>query len=320
MDDKINLSLGMFESREINAPGGSSKITGQLVNIYNANAAGDPSNEGVNQRNLVLVPTPNKEAEDRFSNGIEFEATANLTDSWRLIANYSEYTVEISAAGTFTKLYYDAHESTLRGAVEDTGAVVENNIASEGSLPEFDEANPAGTASRDRNSAINAWNTMQENLADLTGARSVARESQRINLYTDYRFKEGKLKGFRLGAGVNHQLGNIIGNKGRISLDDPENPGKHIDDPSVDVTDPLFSDDYTKVTANLAYSWKLDNGTKINLRFQIDNLLDDRSVRWTRADARPVDGNVLSGAREAAYTKFAYRTPRRYTLSTSIKF
>jgi len=327
-EGNLNLSFSYFESEQIGAASRGSTLTSPINQLYLANVMGDPDPSGINQQELSPVPPQNVDTADRFVDGIEFEATANFTDSWRLMANYSTYVIETSSPFPISTQFYAENESRLRATVLATGGVEIGSdgfasviLGSDGEpvVPTFDDTSPetiANTASPDRDSAVNSWNNIQTRRALFTAARVPLRRSERFNLFTDYALREGKFKGLRFGAGINYQFGRVIGNRGGDLLD----ASTRADDPTVDSTDTVFSDDYYTVLANASYSWKLQNGTKVKMQLRINNLLNNRDPSFRNGAIRAPDGDVTRLERVFVPVGFDLREPRKVTFTTSLEF
>ncbi len=140
------------------------------------------------------------------------------------------------------------------------------------------------------------------------------------NIFADYTFREGRMKGFKVGAGANYRGRQAISYRGGDTIVDPTSPTTAIDDPSVSALDPVYVRGYTTATLVLGYNLKLGRRTTAQLDFKIDNLLDYSEPLYVGTVQRPVNGDLSSPARVATPSNLYYLTPRNYTLSATVRF
>jgi hypothetical protein len=145
------------------------------------------------------------------------------------------------------------------------------------------------------------------------------------NLFTDYEFSRGALKGLRVGAGLNYRGRKIVGFRGADTIQDPaqpNNPAAAVDDPTVDAFTPVYSPAYQTVTMTLGYTIRLKERRRLGLQLRVANLLDDDTPIYTSPTVQRVPGGdyVHTAARVATPFNFRYQTPRSFTFSATLSY
>lgn len=139
------------------------------------------------------------------------------------------------------------------------------------------------------------------------------------NLYTDYKFDHGRLKGLRLGVGYQRRGPMVIGYYGADTIPDPTNPSKAIDDPSLDAYDPVLTQPYGVYTLTAAYPVKLGR-TTVEFNLTVGNAFDYDKPVYTQSGLRAYQGDVSSPARQTVPIAARYVEPRTFRLSATCKF
>jgi hypothetical protein len=312
---KLDLNFTYYTSEEINNPHG---VSGFPFNtLLQATPVG--STADLNKRG-VPVFIAGSDIQDRHASGYEIEMTANLVKGLRMMGSVSLPDVYGANAYQLTRAYVRENLDDFKLIVQDTGARVDpsTGMASE------DPAVPADIRSPDLAGAINAYNTILTSYNNLNVNRTTGVNQPLYKFFGDYTVQTGKLKGVRLGAGLQYRGREVIGNRGADTIVDPNNPNRAIDDPTRSVDTPLYTPkgDYT-VTATFGYLWRFRNHN-VQLQLVINNLLNDRTVYWTTSTngaattaLRPRDGNYSSPARETVPVGFGQKTPINFNLSAS---
>lgn len=321
---RLNTSVTYYQGKEENEGINTGNLNiarwASFNTILSSNKLGDTSDNGINARGVPLVVAPGWDSRTRKNSGVEFDTVANLSRNWRLTLNFAlPKAVQEDTAPDFRN-YFDANQTALRQILADSGILINaNNVASVDPT-----VNPALRApNNEHQNAATAWNNAYIDRQTLvTGAQDLARSMKFIaNIYTDYRFSSGPLKGFKIGGGANYRGAQVIGYKGADTIVDPSNPALTIDDPKVTAYDTVKSDAYYNVTLNLGYTWKYSDRITLDFDFKIDNALDDSDPIYINTNLRPRDGNLSSPARAAVPGLYWWRqTPRNYTLSVTTKF
>jgi outer membrane receptor for ferric coprogen and ferric-rhodotorulic acid len=313
LSGRINFSYTTYETTQNN-----SLITppNLLSPILEANALNDPDPQGRNRRGLDPLPSGYSDYFDRRVKGHEFEITANVTRGWRLTYNLA-FPKSLSADRfQDTWAYIGANETTLRQIVQDTGAT----FSAAGVA-----AVPAGfnlATSPDIATAATAWNTLQDFKRANDPSLQIANNLHKFttNFYSDYRFQAGKLKGLRLGAGVQYRSQIQIGNRANDTIVNPANPLTAIDDPAVDGNTPVYMPAYYLVTGTAGYEFTLRQKFRLSLRLNIENLLDEDRVIYYGTSLRPRGGDIRNPSRVAGGGVHYFITPRTFSLTATVTF
>lgn len=312
---KLDVNFTYYTSEEINNPRG---VGGFPFNtLLQATPVG--STADLNRRGVPLFIS-GSDLQDRHASGYEVEVTANLIKGLRVMGSASLPNVYGSNAFQLTRKYVEANTEIFKTIAQDAGVRVDasNNATVDASIPA--DQRP------DAEAAADAYNTIFTSYRNLNIARSTGVNQPLYKFFGDYTFQEGRLRGVRLGAGVQYRGREIIGNRGADTIVDPANPARAIDDPSRSVNTPLYTPkgDYT-ITATFGYLWRFNN-RNIQLNLVINNLLNDRTVYWTTSTngaatsaLRPRDGNYASPARETVPVGFGSKAPISYNLSASFR-
>ena len=327
---RISMSLGWFSSSQnlspVNTPGG---LIGSFNTIFNTPAIGDLSPGGRNIRNEGLLPTVVRDTQTQEAKGYEFEVTANLTRSWRLLFNAAHNQGKQTNIAPDSRAFIAAKDRVARQILADAGVLINaSNVASIN--PAVND--PAQINVGAVNNAVNAWNTLQTTTIPnlVTGSQKLAGATDyTANLGTDYSFREGKLKGFSTGIGVRYRGKMVVGYRGADTIVNPANPLTAIDDPSVDAYTPVYSKAYTTGDARFGYSWKLRDRRTVTINLNIQNLFNNTTPMYfvnlpggqtTNTILRNRNADVTSPAVYTVPAGFSYRTPINWTLSTRLDF
>ena len=262
---------------------------------------------------------------DNVSDGFELKLTANFTKNWRLTFNAAKTDRIISnmfgKGIEFVGLQEAGDGRVIQGVVEagvvpdpdgeegDTidawaidpsaytsDGVISKFLALESDLPEGRDLNNTGIGNQIFNMADNV-NEQREILQRRWGLRPY-----RVNMFTAYDFKEGRLKGWTIGGGYRWQSPNIIG----------EEDGEEFEGAA-------------KVDADLLVRYKMKGGKFLgdgNWTFQmnVNNVLDNRDIIPSRL---AIDGDPnweVPGGRGPAYARFDFPTPRAYRFTVTHDF
>lgn len=268
----------------------------------------------------AYTPPANAIASDFFSHGYEARVTANLTRSWRLVANYS-YTDSgrnnlanemsdwygLKSAGGVKLVQGVTQDSTGRYVVDRSAYQAGGTVAK---WIELGALRPTAAIS-DLNSNTGGVTVAQE-IFDLVDTLNDEKEQQekrwgvrphKISLFTAYDFREGWANGFTIGGGWRWRSANIIGSDAR---------GAEIRGKEIAAADMM-----------MAYSRKFA-GLPGRVRFQVNisNLLNQVDVIPVRLStgAAARDGYVLPGNRGVAYSRYDLVQPREYRFTTTYSF
>jgi outer membrane receptor for ferric coprogen and ferric-rhodotorulic acid len=311
LGDRVNVSLATYGSEQIR---NISQGPGFLQTLVEANPVGDLSETGRNRRGLEQLPSSYFDYVDRIADGYEVEIVGNVTKNWRLTANLGLPKVKQYNYFTDTWSYIREHETTLRQIALEAGAVIDANNVASTTLP--------ASEARDAASAVAGWNSLQAWKLSNDPNRRTTNTTYKFttNLYTDYRFAEGRLKGLRVGAGVQYRSKIEIGNRAGDTIVNPANPLVAIDDPAVDVNTPVYMAPWYLVTATLGYQLRVGGNRTVNFDLRVSNLLDFRDPIYNGASLRPQGGDIRSPARVSGGGTHYYFDPRTISFSTRVSF
>ena len=316
LDGRLNVSILRYINTEKNASAGSTGV-GDINNIASANALGDTSTAGRNIRGFANVPIVLTDLRDREARGYELELVANLTKQWRMSFNVGLPKVyETNAFRDFIK-FYDANKSALKQIVLDAvGRIDATDNAT------VDASIPVNNRSLDVNTAVNSYNNLRIARQNVVANRRITQDQPAVNFYTDYTLGFSRLKGLRLGGGVQYRGKQIIGYRGSDTIANPANPAVAIDDPNVDVYTPVYSPaSYYTVVATLGYTLRLQSKREVRFDLRVNNLLNAQGPIFGVSTAlRPKNGDLTSPARETVANVYSYKQPTGISFTTTLKF
>ncbi len=286
-----------------------------IAAIVAANPVGDLTPSGLNARGLPLPPSGTLDTIKSEISGWEFEITANLAPNWRL--NLNAALADGYQSDTYPKIqtYLAANDAVLRQIVQDAGGAFNGTTATYNtSIPVSNSPEGPG--------AVDAWNSIQQQLASIT------REKQKLNrlveatgnIFTDYSFRAGRLKGVRVGAGLNYRGRQVIGYRGADTIRNPANSSQAIDDPSVGPVDVVYQPAYTIGTLTANYTHRLRGNLTLELGLRVSNLFDYAKPVYFATTLRPPGGDLTNPARVATPVSYFWITPRNYSFSATLKF
>jgi outer membrane receptor protein involved in Fe transport len=313
---KLDVNVTYYTSEEINNP---FTVSGFPFNtLLQATPVG--TTQDLNKRG-VPVFIAGSDLQDRQAKGWEVEITANVIKGLRVTGSVALPNVYGANAYQLTRAYVQKNRDNFKLIVQDAGGRVDaNNVAT------IDPSIPANQQSPDAQAAVDAYNTIFTAYNNLNIARTTGGNQPLYKMFSDYTFQEGKMKGVRVGLGVQYRGREIIGNRGADTIVDPSNPTRAIDDPTRSINTPLYTPkgDYT-VTSTFGYLWRF-NKRDVQLNLVINNLLNDRTIYWTSSTngaattaLRPRDGNYNSPARETVPVGFGLKQPINFNVSASFR-
>lgn len=317
LNGNVVANLSYYEGNETNAS--ITATTFPFNNILRAPRLNNFEAGAINDH-LPLLPTGYADLADNKTTGWEFEVTANLTRNWRLMANLSLPKAVQTNQNSDSRAYFYKNIETLKRIITESGGTIDpaTNVASFAAQIPDEQPNKNGGPN-----AATAWNTIQASLASTNNGGEVPRTRVPdviANIYTDYTFRSGVLKGFKIGAGANYRGRQDIGSRGADTIVDPSNPTRAIDDPAYGPTDMVSIPSYTTAVFTLNYAFKIKRNIVMDIAFKIDNVFDyDKPIYW-QTTMRPRDGNLSSPARVATPADYFWITPRSYQLSMALKF
>lgn len=270
MDSKLVTSLTFFETTALNQREDNLRniFTPQLNDIWDVV---DPSRPGFNERYVTL--------RDDSSEGLEFSLTANLLPGWSTRIAVSQ----------------------IETIINDRLPKVQQYFAEFSPVWEANRNLPLSTAVQNAPDYLTVGDALDRakreigDLLLLIGTVPRAQREWKVVFNTNYRFREGTLKGFAIGGGFRWQDADIIGyayNQNRI----------------LDPTKPFFGDDLFNVTTNISYSTKLFD-KDVRFQLNINNLLGDDGT-FARSAVDDLTGNPY-------FSRQQVRAPRSFLFSAT---
>jgi outer membrane receptor protein involved in Fe transport len=307
---KLSVSVARFWGETVGTTAGGQTFDVSPLQGYteyiNVPAVGNLNPIGDNLNNIRFAGTSTRDVETW---GYEFESTANLTPSWRLTANAGITYKKTSKAFTNVLPVIADTEPLVRKQLAEAGIRIDaKNVASiDPALNDPKKINVIAVQA-----AVDAWNTQHDvtipSLQDIStrGGNIVSDTGWRMNFATDYRFREGRLAGLRVGVALNYIPPQILGPRNTETIRDPNNPNLAIDDPATDAGSYLRSPSYITTTGTLSYTYRVKSVGRfrpksIQYDLVIANLDNNRSVIYPR-------GSPGGSAQGAAPTVFVPRS------------
>jgi iron complex outermembrane recepter protein len=212
--------------------------------------------------------------------GFEFEMVANLTREWRLIANFSLPETEVQNGWANTNAYIAKYRSI------------------------WEAARDAQTNTTVRNRMTTDLNTVAARQVSVSNGRSLPGTfDYTANLFSTYEFRDGPMKGFRIGGGANFRGERVVESRARVATDP---------DSLIYNTQP----GYATYSALLGYRTKI-GGVRMDLQLNVDNLLNEQHQLYTSYAAFTPPGAT---APEFIGNAFFHTPPRQFVLSAKFDF
>ena len=274
----------------------------QQANIVSPNGMGAAAES---RENVTVADT-----EDIEAKGMEVELTWNPTRSWRISLNVAKQeTVKANYAPRLTQLIEDF--SSLLGPNGSLGSeyYFPSYTPTAGDSPQYIGGSFTPPASNSIAGRLEEQVYQEYRLEkQLEGRVSPEQRKWRVNLVTNYNFREGFLKGFGVGSALRWQDGAVIGYPAELIGYNED--GLPLFD--FDIDRPHVSPSETNIDAWVRYRRKLFNG-KVDwqIEFRVQNLNTDAD------DLIPVASTQQD---EYAVAIWRSGSPRIYRLTNTFKF
>jgi len=211
--------------------------------------------------------------------------------------------------------YWVKNRDTLRLIIQDAGGTFNGDLAT------FTGTPPPGQSATEGQNAVNAWNGNVSSFAGRADGQKLNRLTEStLNFFTDYSVPKGRLKGLRVGAGVNYRGKQVIGTRGGDTIRNPASANTAIDDPNAGPYDYVYADPYAVGTITLNYTLRFQRKYTVSFNLKVDNLFDHDEPLYVNTIDRPVGGDLTNPGRVATPARFTWVTPRNYTFTTTLKF
>jgi len=337
-NNRLAASIAWFHSFQENAPAG---IAGGFLRNYNAVGDLGPIGDFFNRNTRDLVPFRTNNtvtSTTKDTTGYEVEVTANLTPNWRLVVNASTADAAQVNYGTDALNFMNENWGKLRNILADGGVLID--ASGEAYInPALND--PALINVVRAEEAAEGYNTLLTSTYPQISERNSRRAPTRgatdrwmYNIATDYRIQRGALSGLRVGFAANIRPGMIINDKSGYTIQDPNDPTKAMDDPSVDASDAMYGDAYMMTRASLSYTVNLRESRKyfpkvVHFDLNVNNVFDKTeaifayntgSSNTDRQIWLPNNGLVSDPSRYGIGGNPFYLEPRTFTLTARMEF
>jgi outer membrane receptor protein involved in Fe transport len=319
--EKINITVTKYHNLESGSYEQPAATTGNINGIWGANAIGDNSTDGRNVRGFMDIVGGSQDVRERLAEGYEFEMIANITDGWRVTLNVGLPKVYVMNRFPITRAYLKQHEADFIQVLQDAGGALDTTQHPNGAPGlAYAATLPTGTIARDQAQAVTNYNNLYINASNIVTGKQLANDQKNMNLYTDYTFKTGRLKGFKVGVGAQYRGQLVVGYRGADTIVDPNNSTLAIDDPTVSAYTPVKVPGRITYRAVFGYSYRMKNRRELIFNLAIMNLLNERNIIYVDPTVqRPKNGDYSSPAREAVAQRASYMDPVSFNLTTTIK-
>lgn len=320
-NNRLNITATQYYNTEFGNYIDPTSVTGQINNLYNFSPRLDPNgtpytlvNQG-NTRGGQPMSNVVRDTRSRIADGYEIEIVANLTRAWRLTANVGLPKVWQKQFAPITRKYVADHASLFQQILQDAGGVV----GSDGVAMLNPDTTQRGI---DATNAVNAYNNIYNNLRGfIPDLQTALTTPYNANMFTDYTFQTGKLKGLRGGIGFNWRGRRVVGYRTSDTMVNPTNPAAAIDDPSLDAHNGVTTPGTVLWTATFNYTWKLQSKYTMSVDLIINNLFNNRGLIYTdnNVTTRPLNNDYTSPARRGVPNSISYQEPIAYTFRVSLR-
>lgn len=334
--DRLSVKVGYFDNVEKHRRV-AGLVTSTINSLYSRNRFDDATAEGRNQRGIPDVF--GTDYESAKNTGYEVEVTGRLTRSLRISASLGTGEVNVFDQYPLTKTFVPANADPFKQVLEDAGGMLTGGAQSNGA-PGLAVANPAITPANlsERDNAVTNYNAIWT-LFQTATSNTILPGAKRttVNVYADYTFQTGKLKGLRVGLGGQYRGDNFIGYRTADTIPNPAynpalpvsatNPAA-IDDPNLGTADRVFVKQPFVATMTLGYTvklrsgWRRLEGKELVFQLRIKNLLNNQQVVYQDEGviARPPNGDYTQPNRVSVPVRIgSFTEPTSYLLTTTLK-
>ena len=223
-----------------------------------------------------------RDTQDREGQGWELEVVGNPTANWRLSLNFALPQSTIINIRPGLRAYYNANLTEWQAGAN----------------------NPANPQRAQVQTDINAIANALNGLTPGTPVNDTYQYT--ANVYATYSFRQGVLKNFEAGGGVNFRGANKVA----AAFDDPYRN--------------LYSPAYQLVSAHISYRYKFSK--KLTGRFQLNvkNLLDEDTLVLSSQDGNGYNtyrvGGFTTNPQVQVTDRFKQQDPRQFILSATFEF
>ncbi len=282
LKDKVTLKWNYFVNTRQN-DNYTNGANGNINALYQANKYDDPDTTS-SGRNVRGVPDlPGNDYQDRRNFGYEIEASANLK-GLRLTLNGSVSSFSVSNQGRVIRSYVPENAGLFKQVLEDAGGILDTGTPNPNAAhaPGFAKLDPSKVgATADQTAAVNAYNNIWANYELLNYNTRYLRTPNQptANFFADYTIPDGKLRGLRLGAGIQWQGRVVIANQNLDTIPDPNaTVPTAIDNPNRSQFTYLYGKGASNTQANIGYTFNMAGGDQLGLTLRVNNIFNDRTM------------------------------------------
>lgn len=338
---RLAVKAGYFFNRREKILGNYGPVTDNINRLMEKQAATDGSLDGRNSLGYSNVYGADYFAQK--NEGYEFEVVGRITRNWRLTANYGFGRVDDYDRYNSTQAYVLSRVGELKEVLEAAGGMIDTSRKPVGSTsaPGLAIINPAIThakgadyqqAAADNYNAIWIGYDQIPSLKDTIGIKR-----GKINVFTDYTFSSGLLKGLRVGLGGQYSDPVIAGYRAGDTIANPNydptaplSAGNRpwVDDPNVDNNTPVWIKQPFDVIGTLTYKMRLKSqyrildGKELEFHFVVRNLLNRQAVihQDEGVTLRPPDGDFSVPYRQAVPSRIGmFQRPINFELTATLR-
>lgn len=309
-----------------------SPITGSINGLLGRNAATDGA---LGSRNNLGIPDIfGVDYSSQRNSGGELEVVATLRTGLRISLNVGSGRVVTYDRYPLSKILLPERAAQYRQVLEAAGGRLDTTLKNPAapSAPGLAVVNPAVTAAipSEQTNAVNDYNNIWAQFENVLIDRPFI-GSRRItsNLFGDYTLQSGRLKGLRIGAGVQYRGDIVSGYRTGDSVVNSAGAVVPLYGAQDGLLYPVYSKQPLNTVASLAYSlklrgglWRRLEGKQMLFQLNINNVLNKQGVFYQddRVTLRAPNGDLTQRTRESVADKNAiYQQPISFIFTTTLK-
>ncbi|PTY04989.1 hypothetical protein DB347_20075 [Opitutaceae bacterium EW11] len=293
---------------------------------------------------------------DYFStknDGVEFEVAGEIVRGWRLMGNFGTAQLVDYNRWKNTRAYILSRKNEMLEVLKAAGGAIDTTQRPTNAG--HDIADAPGVAIADPNvtdamitaahgdtnvryNAVQNYNNIWVQYDNINLLKdTVGLKRMKINIYTDYTFQTGTLKGLRLGLGwqyvdqdrAGYRSGDTVANPNFDASKPVSSTNRPwMDDAAVDINTPIWTKRPSEFMASVGYTmrlhsrWRVIEGKELELQLNVHNLLNSRNTYYQDDGValRPPDGDYTKPNRVAVPTRIAqFQDPINFELTATLK-
>jgi hypothetical protein len=339
--ERLALKAGYFFNRREKILGNYGPVVDNINGLMRRQPINDGSPEGRNALGYSDVLGADYFAQK--NGGYELEVVGRITRNWRLTANYGFGRVDDYDRYNSTQAYVDSRKQEMLEVLQAAGGMLDTSRKPVGSTsaPGLAVVNPNVTHARGADyqlGAVNNYNNVWVGYDQIPTLQDfIGIKRGKINVFTDYSFDEGMLKGLRVGLGAQYSDKVIAGYRAGDTIANPnynpnlpvtENNRPWVDNPDVDANTPVWIKQPFDVIGTLTYKMRLKSryrileGKELEFHLVVKNLLNKQAVihQDEGVTLRPPDGDFSLPYREAVPSRIGlFQRPINFELTATLR-